>query len=116
MEKITIKEGVEPKDYEVALLLPQEELLPQILKVLGQHNIEIKSEGSVKKIRLAYDINHAKEAYFIFFHVSALPDNIKLLEANLMANAQILRFLIIHLPGTKAQRDEASKRAGRPSF
>ncbi len=116
MDKAEIKEGIESRDYEISLLLPQEELLPSILKVLGQHKIEIKLEGAVKKIRLAYDIAKTKEAYFVFFHVFALPNDIKLLEANLRGNAQILRFLIIHLPGTKTERDEASKRAGRPAF
>ena len=116
MDKVITKEGVVARDYEIALLLPQEELLPNILKILGQHKIEIKTEESVKKIGLAYNIAHAKEAYFVFFHVSALPDDIKLLEANLRSDAQVLRFLIIRLPGTKAERDEASKRSSRPSF
>src|SRR3989344_2932042 len=118
MEKMITKEGVEPRDYEVALLVPSEEVLPGVLKILGTHNIEIKSEGSIKKIRLAYDIAKMKEAYFAFFHVSAFPSGIKLLEADLRGNSNILRFLVVRLPGTKAERDEATmKRAGnRPSF
>ncbi|MEK7508094.1 MAG: 30S ribosomal protein S6 [Patescibacteria group bacterium] len=116
MDKAYIKEGIEARDYEIAFLLQQEELLSNILKVFGQYKIEIKSEGSVKKIRLAYDIAKAKEAYFVFFHVSALPDDMKLLEAALKNNAQVLRFLILRLFGTKVERDEASKRSSRPSF
>ncbi len=104
------------RDYEIALLLPQEELLPNILSVLGQHKIEIKSEGQVKKIRLAYEIGGAKEAYFVFFHASAFPDSVKLLEANLKSNMQVLRFLILRLFTSKIERDEAAKRFARPSF
>ncbi len=113
MDTTEIKEGIEQREYEVAVLVPREELVSPILKILSQHKIEIKSEGSVRKIKLAYDIKKATEAYFVFFQVVALPESIKLLEVNLRANTDVLRFLIIHLPGTKSERDEASKRASR---
>lgn len=90
------------KDYEIGFVVAAEENVDQISKLLGQHGVEIKSTGQLKKVSLAYKIKKVKEAFFGFCLVSALPADIKNLEKDLMTSPEILRFLIVSLPKTKA--------------
>ncbi len=109
------KEGILQKEYEISMLLATEGTLDAAQSVLGQHGIEIKSGGQLKKIALAYPIHKAIQAYFVFFRVSALPESVKLLEAQLKSGSLALRSLIVLLPKIKPprEREDDLRRAPR---
>lgn len=111
MDKDLNKAVAEQKDYELAFLVENENSAQEIPKFLGQHNVQVRSEGTLKKIKLAYKIKGLTQACFGFFHLLALPEDIKLLEQNLKTNSIVVRFLVTRLAPTPASRsaDAASR-------
>ncbi|OGZ00443.1 MAG: hypothetical protein A2945_03825 [Candidatus Liptonbacteria bacterium RIFCSPLOWO2_01_FULL_52_25] len=105
---------IEKKNYEIAVLLKEEESLASALKLIHQHGVEIREEGGVKKIALAYPIEHMTQAYFGFFYAQAAPQDIKLLEKDLQTASAVLRSLIIRTSSTKGAKEESPMR--RPQF
>ena len=104
----------EKKNYEVAVLVKEEESFASILTTLNQHGVEIREEGAVKKIVLAYPIKRATQGYFGFFYVQALPHDIKQLEKDIQRAPAVLRSLIVTIPSTRSTKEESSLR--RPQF
>jgi ribosomal protein S6 len=98
------------KEYEVAVLLHNEEAKEEILRVFAQRGVEVREEGPIKKIALAYPIKHATQAYFAFFYTLAVAADIKSLEKDLRNTTSVLRSLIITLPPVKkSSREDAQK-------
>ncbi|MDO8537063.1 MAG: hypothetical protein Q7R94_02345 [bacterium] len=118
------KEGAEKKNYELAVLLRDEESSREVLKLLGQHQIEVQETGQPKKINLSYPVKHIREAIFEFFSLFSLPENIKLLEQDLKGNTAILRSMVVGIPRDRAaargmvdsrRRVSGSRRPASPS-
>jgi ribosomal protein S6 len=104
----------EKKNYEVAVLLKEEEAFATVLTLLKQHSAEVREEGGAKKVALAYPIKHTTQAHFGFFYVQALPHDIKQLEKDMQTTPAILRSLIITIPATRSTREDSPLR--RPQF
>ncbi len=109
MEKETAQEPRAKKEYELAVLLTAEESAKDVLKLLHQHSIEVRQEGPLKKIALAYPIRHATQAHFGYFYVSSAPADIKFLEQNFRNQTAILRSLIVALPTQKSVMTEEQR-------
>ncbi len=97
MDKNQEKEA-DKKSYELSFLIQKEETANDILRLLGQHGIEVVSQPTIKKISLAYKISRVETANFGFAALFALPADIKSLEGDLKSNADILRFMIVNMP------------------
>ncbi len=104
----------EKKNYEVAVLVKEEGSFAAVLTLLNQHSVEIREEGGVKKVVLAYPIKHATQGHFGFFYVQALPHDIKQLEKDMQTTPAILRSLIVTIPSTRSVKEESPLR--RPQF
>ncbi|RJP43828.1 30S ribosomal protein S6 [Candidatus Parcubacteria bacterium] len=89
------------KSYEVAFLAKTEETLGSVLRLVEQHQGEITSEASSKRVALAYPIKKEGQAVFGFLHAKLAPESAKALERNLETNQEVLRFLIMKLPSPK---------------
>jgi ribosomal protein S6 len=106
-------EKADKKEYEIAVLLKEEGSVKDVLKLLSQHGLEVREEGPLKKIQLAYPVEKATNAHFGFFHVLGLPAEVKLLEHDMRTQGGILRSLIVTLPSDKAEA-EGAMRMRRP--
>lgn len=104
----------EKKNYEVAVLVKEEGSFATVLTLLNQHSVEIREEGGVKKVALAYPIERITQAYFGFFYVQALPHDIKQLEKDMGHAPAVLRSLIVTIPSTRSTKEGSSLR--RPQF
>ena len=94
-------ENEDKKDYEIGFLLRNEGDAQEIIKLLKQHEAEITFEGPLKKIALAYKIEHTLEAYFGYLHFKLSPEKVSDLDRDLKNKPAILRFLIITPPFVK---------------
>ena len=92
----------------------EEESFAAALKLLNQHSVEIREEGVVKKVTLAYPIEHATQGYFGFFYVQALPEDIKRLEKDMRGTPAVLRSLITTIPVSRSTKEDSPLR--RPQF
>jgi len=94
-------ESAEKKNYELSFLVKDENDAREVLKLLAQHEAEVRGEGPLRKLNLAYPIKHVPQAYFGFVNLAVLPANAKSLERDLSANTAILRTLMVKLPKGK---------------
>ncbi len=94
-------ESGEKKNYELSFLVKNENDAREVLKLLAQHEIEVRGEGPLRNINLAYPVRHVLQAYFGFVNLAAFPASIKSLERDLSANAAVLRALVVKLPKGK---------------
>jgi ribosomal protein S6 len=101
MDNNQTSELSEKKPYELSFLVNNEGDMQEILKLLAQHQIEIRGEGSLRKLNLAYPIKRASEAYFGYMNFTGMPSAVKSLERDLNTNAAVLRALIVKLPKEK---------------
>lgn len=114
MEKdILEKEGRDKKRYELSFLTTTEEASRDILRLVNQHGIEVKTESQPKKINLAYKIKQATSAYFGFFILMSLPEDAKSLEHDIKTVPAVLRSLIITLP---TKRDSEARAAAKENY
>ncbi len=100
-------EEKDKKEYELALLLKSEDNLAGVLALVAQHNGEGLSEPRAKRLQLAYEIKKYNEAVFVYFTFKVFGDDIKALEHDLNARADVLRFMVIASPAP-AERPSAS--------
>lgn len=112
-------EDKDKKEYELALLIKNEDNLAGVLALVSQHNAEGISEPRAKRLQLAYEIKKLNEAVFVYFTFKAFGDDIKALEHELNTKADVLRFMVIASPAP-AERPSASlmphdRRSGAPS-
>lgn len=100
-------EDKDKKEYELALLLKSEENLSGVLTLVGQHSAEGVSEPRAKRLQLAYEIEGATEAVFVYFVFKMFGDDIKALEYDLNTHADVLRSMVIASPAP-AERTASS--------
>lgn len=105
-----IKEAEEKRDYELSFLVKTEGDVREVARLLEQHKADIRVEGQLSKISLAYKIKHESQAVFGFFRFSALPSDAKSLEKDLESNPGIMRSLVIILPTQRAAVEEIARR------
>lgn len=89
------------KLYEIAFLAAQdggEEALNRIRDDI--RDIIVKTDGTMEKeinaapVRLAYEIDHKKQAFLNIFYFRTAPGNIKTIDDNLRHRKDIMRFFI----------------------
>jgi len=92
----------EPKNYEIAYLMPsstlEEEILTKsgkIATLIGELHGVIKRAETPKKRQLAYPINKNKIAYFGWTTFIMSPDSIKMIDKKLKRDMDFLRYLIV---------------------
>jgi ribosomal protein S6 len=88
------------KEYEIAVLVKNEEDLASVVELVRQHNAEIGAGPHAKKIALAYEIKKNKEAVFAYYAFQATSEDVKNLEHDLNTKAEVIRSLIIASPAT----------------
>jgi len=109
------KETKDKKRYELSFLIVNEEASRDVLRLVGQHKIDVVAEGQTRKINFAYKVGKFTGGYFGFLTVLSAPEDIKLLERDLNTTPAVLRSLIIALPvkrqaaGTRAVAKEAPR-------
>ena len=91
-------EEKDKKEYELALLLKNEENLAGVLTLVGRHNADGITEARAKRLQLAYEIKKHTEAVFVYFTFKMFGDDIKSLETDLNTHADVLRFMVIASP------------------
>ena len=92
------------REYEIAFLIKEESLIPEILGMLKRHGAEIVFEGPVRGVPLAYEIARARHAYFGYFHFNLPADKAAVLDHELRMNSKILRFIIVTPPFRRRER------------
>ncbi len=100
-------EEKDKKEYELALLLKNEDNLAGVVALVGQHNGEGLSEPRAKRLQLAYEIKKLNEAVFVYFTFKMFGDDMKALEHELNTKGEVLRFMVIASPAP-AERPSAS--------
>jgi ribosomal protein S6 len=107
-------EEIDKKEYELAVLVKNEEDLAGILTVVRDNGGEVSVEPRAKRLALAYEIKKNKEAVFAFCTFKMLPAGAKQLEYDLNNKADVLRFLIIASPApVSAGEHEVGAVAGK---
>ncbi len=114
MEDTLKKEGAEKKNYELAFLVNEESATRDLRRMVEQHEIDIQSESPLKKINLAYKIEHISEAYFGFLRISGEPAAMQSLARDLKAGSTMVRFLIVSMPSENRTSPSFSVRPQRP--
>lgn len=100
-------EDKDKKEYELALLLKNEDNLAGVLALVAQHNGEGASEPRAKRLQLAYEIKKLNEAVFVYFTFKMFGDDMNALEHDLNSRAEVLRSMVIASPAP-AERPSAS--------
>ena len=88
----------EKKEYELAVLVANEDQLAGVVALVRQHNGEPTAEPRAKKIALAYEIKKHTDGVFAYFNFMAIPDDAKNLEHDLNTFADVIRFMVIASP------------------
>ena len=103
------------KSYEIAYLIPTEEANKDLVSVVTKHGAEVRMEGGLKQLRLAYQINKVDQAYFGYLQFRAVPEQTKQLEQALRSTSYVLRSLITTLPVPSTKNEgTGAPRAPRP--
>jgi len=104
------------KEYELAVLVKNEDDLAPVVTFVRQHNGEVAAEPRAKRLTLAYEIKKNKEAVFAHFNFKALPEEAKILEQDLNSKGEVIRFLVIASPAPAMSPEDraASALAGGP--
>ncbi len=91
-------EEKDKKEYELGILIRQEEDLPGVIALLAEHKVEITSEARAKRLAMAYEVKGHKEGVFASVTFKAYGDEVKALEHDLGLRADVLRSLVVKLP------------------
>jgi ribosomal protein S6 len=113
METDFSKEVKDKKQYELSFLIVSEEASRDVLRLVGQHKIEVMAESQLKKINFAYKIGQFTSGYFGFVTVLAFPEEIKSLEHDLKTTPAVLRSLIISLSAKRETEAGVTKEIRR---
>ncbi len=108
-------ENKDQKEYEVSFLTKSEGGTSAVLKLIKQHQFEVTSESSVRRINLAYKVKKETEGYFGSFHIKGSSDLIRALDHDLKTNPEIIRSLVITPPFTKTKAVISPKIRMRPT-
>ena len=96
------------KEYELAVLVKNEDDLAPVAALARQHGAEIATEFRAKRLTLAYEIKKNKEAVFAYCTFKAEGPATKELEADLNTKAEVIRFLIVKAPAPDTSSRQAS--------
>ncbi len=86
------------KEYELGVLVANEDDVAPVMTALRGHNGEVSVEPRAKRLTLAYEIKKHKEAVFAYCTFKAVPTDVKNLEQDLRTKNDIIRFLIVKTP------------------
>lgn len=95
------------KHYEIATVLhPDLEIdldapLQKIEKIITDHKATVDKKDNWGKRKLAYRINGQDWGVFVFYQISAEPNQIASLEATLKITDEIMRYLIVSMEEQK---------------
>jgi len=98
------------KQYEIAVLLTAEDSVNAVTRLFGQHQIEVREAGQLKKVALSYPVKKATQAFFGYFYVSAAPSSATSLEKDFRNQAGVLRSLILNIPKQKPDMGDGRDR------
>jgi len=91
-------EEKDKKEYELAVLVKDENDLAGIRTLLSRHGAEDISEPRAKRLGLAYEIKGITEAVFASMTFKAFGDGVKELEHDLGVRPDVVRSLVIKVP------------------
>ena len=97
------QEEIIKKEYELAFLVNEETDAPGIVEALKAAGAELRLEGPVRKVALAYKIKKQDSAYFGFVHFAMESAAAKSLEGVLALRPEILRYMIVTPPSVQAK-------------
>jgi len=112
------------KEYELAVLVKNEEDLAPVVALIKKHNGEIVAEPHAKRLALAYEIKKNKEAVFAYCTFKAAGADVKDLEAVFNTTPEVIRAMIIISPPptpagdrtmTMPQTGDSTKYRSRPT-
>lgn len=84
------------KKYELSALTVSEGGINELISLVVRHGGVVENQSAPKKIRLAYEINKHREAYFnVITFSAASADTVSKLSADLKFINEIIRFLIV---------------------
>lgn len=92
------EQQLDQKEYELSYLLPTEEAGVEVEKAIVAAGGEVTTKGPLQSMRLAYTIKKHASAFFGFYYMKALPENVVKLHDALRMNKHVLRHLIITPP------------------
>ncbi len=112
------------KEYEIAFLVRDEVAVEDLVRLLSQHQAEIKSEAPLRRIALAYKIKKESAAYFGVYQFEAQAEQVKALEHDLRISSSVIRALIVKHPSkapgerprTGHPRPASEKKAAAPAL
>ena len=93
------------KAYEVSFLLTEESVIADIDKAIEGAGMQITNKGQLQNLKLAYPIKKHDSAFFGYYHIAGLPENIKKVKEALALNPKILRILVLTPPIIVAPRE-----------
>jgi small subunit ribosomal protein S6 len=111
--------------YELGLVLSPElgdeersAFLSELRDLIGGEGGEITKEDAWGKRALAYEINHQREGFYLFWQVEAPGTMLQPLEYKLRLSDQALRYLVLNLDremsrARKMDRIKAEKKASK---
>ena len=100
--------------FEINILM-QTESVDEIKRIFKSHNVEILSEKSVQKIKLAYDIKKQQYAFFAVFDVSMERSEEQGIRSDLNSIGGIIRVLITEKKEKKGGEKRVADEAKKPS-
>jgi ribosomal protein S6 len=93
-----MKDENDKTQYELALLLKNEDDVAAVAGLVRQHNGEITAEPRAKKLALAYKIKGSTEATFVTCFFRATGDDAKRLEHDLRTRQEVIRSMVLRAP------------------
>lgn len=102
-------ETAEAKSYEISFLLKDEVAAHDLVKILKQEGADIRFEGPLKKVSLAYPMKKEQQGHFGYFHFELSPEKIGIIDREFKMNQKILRFLIVTPPFMKSTPAPSSR-------
>lgn len=107
---------MDSRQYELTYVLPpslaEDEINSMQETIQGwitMHGGEITKVSHWGRRRLAYTIQNYKEGYYILYHVSTAPANLKDLDRRMRLDTTILRHLIVRLDEVPAKDKDKEK-------
>ncbi len=101
------------KEYELSYILPTEEAGIEVEKAIVAAGGEITTKSPIQSMKLAYPIKKHASAFFGFFYLNALPENVVKLHDALRVNKNVLRHLIVTPPIKMAPLEQRFMREGK---
>lgn len=107
-------DSLDKKEYELGYLIKDEAVTGAGLELVRAAGADIRQEGPVNRIHLAYPVKKQTEAFFGFVQFAMEPEKAKQLENTLRMDGRILRSLLITPPPVKEKRRIGEPREAAP--